>query len=85
MSQNLRSPRETPRLIDAVRRGAEAGVAQVLTPAEALALSDRLADAEAVERTAEEVVDGYLDCGMTVLSDALAARKTRPVGTTLDV
>lgn len=38
MSQNLRSPRETPRLIDAVRRGAEAGVAQVLTPAEALAL-----------------------------------------------
>lgn len=44
MSQNIRPARDASRSIDAIRRGAEAGVAQVLTPSEALMLLDRLAD-----------------------------------------
>ena len=85
MSQNIRPANEPPRPPAVMRRGAEQGVPQVLSPAEMLALLDRLADAEAVERAAEDVVDGYAEGAVTALADVLAHRKTKPRDTTVAV
>lgn len=45
-----------------IRRGAEEGVAQVLTPAETLALLDRLDRAEAAAARVEDTRARTMDC-----------------------